>query len=332
VPRDVAVVGVTWDDGTGTGARPQIRVQRDGAWEPWADVDVETCAGCGTGEVRAGTEPVVLTGATRVEARILSTGGSAARAPRLSVIDGTAVVEGDGTAAAAPARTAATTTAGSVGFNAGAAAAVRPVPAGLPGPRISMPAKRAAWRATENRVTARVPRLAPRGVVVHHTAGTNDYTRAQVPAILRGIQRFHSQSRGWSDIGYNALVDRFGGVWEGRRGGIGIPHRGAHAQGVNDLYLGVAYIGDTTRSPATPVAFDTMTDLIAWTSARYGFDLTGTFWSRGVNRPVMIGHGQVNRTSCPGTDLRNRLPQMRTAAQEQAQQYLRISRENAGRG
>ena len=33
-----------------------------------------------------------------------------------------------------------------------------------------------------------------------------------MPALLRGIYAYHTQSRGWSDIGYNFLVDRFGTV------------------------------------------------------------------------------------------------------------------------
>ena len=63
---------------------------------------------------------------------------------------------------------------------------------------------------------------------VHHTVNANNYTAAEVPAILRGIYAYHTQSRGWRDIGYNYLIDRFGRIWEGRYGGITRPVVGAH--------------------------------------------------------------------------------------------------------
>jgi hypothetical protein len=58
-----------------------------------------------------------------------------------------------------------------------------------------------------------------RAVVLHHTASSNDYGPADVPALLRGFYAYHVRSRGWSDVGYNVLVDRFGTAWEGRAGG-----------------------------------------------------------------------------------------------------------------
>ena len=55
---------------------------------------------------------------------------------------------------------------------------------------------------------------------VHHTAETNSYSSAQVPAIIRGIYDYHVNGQEWNDIGYNFLVDRFGRTWEGRYGGV----------------------------------------------------------------------------------------------------------------
>ena len=69
---------------------------------------------------------------------------------------------------------------------------------------------------------------------VHHTVNANGYTKAEVPSILRGIYAYHTQSRGWSDIGYNFLVDRFGRIWEGRFGGVDRPVVGAHTLNYND--------------------------------------------------------------------------------------------------
>ncbi len=94
-----------------------------------------------------------------------------------------------------------------------------------------------------------------RFAIVHHTAGRNDYTRAEAPAIVRGIQLFHVQGNGWNDIGYNFLVDRFGTIYEGRFGGVDRNVIGAHALGFNTGSVGIALLGtygNTKPSPARP--------------------------------------------------------------------------------
>ena len=72
-----------------------------------------------------------------------------------------------------------------------------------------------------------------KAMVVHHTAGSNSYRLADVPGIIRGIWYYHVQSRGWCDIAYNFLVDRYGGIWEGRQGGVTEPIIGGHTYGYN---------------------------------------------------------------------------------------------------
>ena len=88
---------------------------------------------------------------------------------------------------------------------------------------------------------------------VHHTVNANDYTEDQVPAIIRSIYAYHVKSRGWSDIGYNFLVDRFGQIFEGRAGGVAEPIVGAQAVGWNSVSTGIAIIG-TFEQTAPPEA------------------------------------------------------------------------------
>jgi hypothetical protein len=68
------------------------------------------------------------------------------------------------------------------------------------------------------------------------------------PGILRSFYAFHTQSRGWSDLGYNVLVDRFGTAWEGRWGGLDKAVIGSHAGGFNTDTTGISMIGRTTAS------------------------------------------------------------------------------------
>jgi len=111
-------------------------------------------------------------------------------------------------------------------------------PRAAPKPRIK---SRDAWGANERWRDGK-PRLnrTIKQVHVHHTATGNEYSRRDVRALLRGIYRYHTHNLGWSDIGYNFLVDRFGRIWQGRAGGVGRPVRGAHTLGFNETSTGVS--------------------------------------------------------------------------------------------
>ena len=124
---------------------------------------------------------------------------------------------------------------------------------------------RAAWGANEEIVRAR-PSVAPavRLAVVHHTAGTNSYTRAQAAAIVRGIEVYHVQGNGWNDIGYNFLVDRFGTVYEGRGGGVERNVIGAHAEGFNTGTTGIALLGNYTSAVPPLAQQNALARLLAW--------------------------------------------------------------------
>ncbi|HEX7805350.1 MAG TPA: hypothetical protein VF413_04230, partial [Cellulomonas sp.] len=55
------------------------------------------------------------------------------------------------------------------------------------------------------------------GAVVHHTAGSNDYsTVAEAEQQIRNDQSYHINQLGWCDIGYNFIVDKWGNIYEGR--------------------------------------------------------------------------------------------------------------------
>jgi len=148
--------------------------------------------------------------------------------------------------------------------------------------------------------------------VVHHSASSNDYSPAEVPAVLRSIQAYHMDGRGWSDIAYNFVVDKFGGIWEGRGGGIDRPIIGAHSMGFNTNSVGVMVIGDYTAAQPTAAALESVSQVIGWKFALHHVDPAGRvdFTSLGstkyeagvvVNLPRVVGHQNIGLTGCPGS-------------------------------
>ena len=158
-------------------------------------------------------------------------------------------------------------------------------------------------------------------VHVHHTASGNDYSRQDVPALIRSFYRYHTRSLGWSDIGYNFLVDRFGRTWVGRAGGPSRPVRGAHTLGFNHTSVGVAVIGNYDSGAAVDRIVTAIVRLAAWKLDRYGRRPRGRtrVYSHGsdkypkgwVKLKVIDGHRDTNDTACPGDRLYARLPEIR---------------------
>jgi len=169
---------------------------------------------------------------------------------------------------------------------------------------------RSAWNTRGN------PTLSAAGqvqlAVVHHTATSNNYSSAQVPAIIRSMQAYHMDHLGWSDIGYNFVVDRFGVIWEARSGSIGRGVIGAHAGGFNTGSVGVSIIGNYVGvSPSAP-SIESASRVVGWKLATSGVDPRGSgpVTSRGsstipsgqtVHLPRVVGHRDVGATSCPGS-------------------------------
>ena len=179
---------------------------------------------------------------------------------------------------------------------------------------------RSGWHAEDEILRGR-PRYAKSVAfaVVHHTAGSNTYTRAQSPAIVLGIELYHVRANGWNDIGYNFLVDKYGQVFEGRAGGIERNVIGAHAGGFNTGSVGVALIGNYTAAGITPAARLALVNLLAWRLDVAHVDPLSTLsWRSGGNaeyprgRPVTLraisGHRDTGYTSCPGASLYAKLP------------------------
>jgi len=170
-----------------------------------------------------------------------------------------------------------------------------------------------SWRRSEPSYSSTL-----KAGILHHTAGSNSYTREQSPAVLRGDYYYHTKVNGWSDLGYNYVVDRYGTIYEGRYGGITSNVLGAHAGGFNTSTFGVSIMGDFTDGMPPKAARDAVVRLVAWRQDLAGIDPLGTTvltsagssrYSAGVQVRLntLAGHRDVSATACPGDAL---YPQM----------------------
>jgi N-acetylmuramoyl-L-alanine amidase len=292
-PRRFSLVGLRWRGR----AEPQVavRVRREGrGWSRWVGLDshAEHRPDARTGErsARGASSPLWVGAADWVQYR------STRRLPGLRLhfvrVRGTAPV---------------------------ARAAQEPQPGIVP---------RADWGASQC-----PPRSAPdygevKAAYIHHTVSLNDYSPEEAPGIVLAICRYHRNSNGWNDIGYNFLVDRYGVIYEGRAGGIGEAVVGAQAQGFNSQTTGVASIGDHSSVQVTPETLAAAARLIRWKLPLHAAATSGkvTLVSAGgsasrypagarVSVERVLGHRDTNHTSCPGDAAYAQLPQLRAMVQ-----------------
>jgi hypothetical protein len=301
-PRRFDMVGLRWEGGDGV--RAQVRVRRRGGdWSGWLPLHANGDHGPDEGAVPAGTEPAFTGTADELQLRLQGRlRGLRARFVR-----------------ALPAASLARRAARRL---RGRARASQATPA-TPFPLIT----RDQWGAA-----AVPPRTDPEyGAVelafVHHTVTANDYGPEDSAAIVLGIARYHRDSNGWNDIGYNFLVDRYGQIFEGRAGGIDEPVVGAQAQGYNSVSTGIACLGTFESVAMTDAGMKSLARVIGWKLSVHGVPVQGevTVISAGgadnrysAGTPVTLqrisGHRDGDATSCPGTTLYGQLAALRTAA------------------
>lgn len=165
------------------------------------------------------------------------------------------------------------------------------------------------------------------GIVIHHTAGSNDYSEEEAAGIIRGIYSYHAQTMGWCDIGYHALADKYGNLYEGRSGGLNKDVIGAHAGGFNENTWAISMVGNyQTQQPSTEM-LESVGKLAGWRAKVAGIDPKGsnTHRSEGtqftqfpagttVDLPNIFAHRDVGLTECPGDYAYAKLDTIRTIA------------------
>lgn len=313
-PTPFSMVAVTGSDLEGTSARLRAR-RADGSWGPWYhterfELGSEDVEGRGT----HGTDPVYVGPTTAVQIALTRP----ANAPVTTEPPETGLEAGrDLGYVPANAEPPLTQTMSAILITPPAAPADTqwtPPTANLaPGQPPSI-ISRAQWGAGSGyRCGGPSYGEGVRAAVVHHTATGNDYAPEDSAAIIRSIYAYHTMTLGWCDIAYNALVDKYGQVFEGRAGGVTKDVMGAHTGGFNRDVWGVSMIGDFENIPPPDIMVRTVGRLLGWRLSLDRVDPLGTvrLQSAGGSNtvfpagatptlPEIFAHRDVGNTECPG--------------------------------
>lgn len=339
----LGTIGVTWDRGPVVAEEDltvSVRTQRNGVWSRWQQIQYDPAHGPDPSSpegarARPGTDELVVGRVDRVQVAALTPTGRTPRGMALTVVDpgvtpsagreapaiDTAATDADASLTSARFATSEDTgeTEPEVPFD--------PAPDGIEDPAATPVAttavtakprifSRSQWGANERLRDGTSLRY---GQVftgfVHHTVNANNYTRRQVPALLRGVYAYHTQSRGWSDIGYNYVVDRFGRIWEGRYGGVDRPVVGAHTLDYNEYSFAMSALGNFDKVRPPQAMIDAYSRLFAWKLSLHGISSASTAQGVGADTLAAInGHRDAGTTACPGKYLYRRLADIRTGA------------------
>lgn len=125
--------------------------------------------------------------------------------------------------------------------------------------------------------------MTPTEIIVHHSAG-DDSSLNDTAA----IRKYHKETLGWSDIGYNCLVEKVGIEYEalfGRPWDI----KGAHTIGHNDHSLGICFVGNFELYEMPRQQLEVGAKVIRLWQSLYKIPKTAVF-----------KHSDFNDTLCPG--------------------------------
>lgn len=303
-----SLVGVTWKyDPKVTDTIIKVRAQSSaGRWGDWTEAEIEDAAqnpDADSGAVLRGGTVALWTGpSTGVEAELVTRSGAEPTDVTLDLVDpGTSPADGS-------------LTTPEIQDTANAAAAMPPV------------YSREQWGADDS-IRTWGPEYAPtiKVATVHHTTDSNNYTADEVPAMIRSIYRYHTVNRGWGDIGYNVIADKFGRLWEGRYGGLASTVVGAHVGGFNTGNFGVSMLGDYDAVDPPKPMINAVAAVIGWKFSLYGVNPQGStvLTSGGTPRyaagtkvptPTIVSHRDLGSTVCPGRYIYSRLGEIRAAA------------------
>lgn len=153
---------------------------------------------------------------------------------------------------------------------------------------------------------------------IHHGASSNNYTDGA--SVVRSYWSFHVNSRGWKDLGYTYLVDKFGNLYMGRYN-PNWPAQdilGAHTGVANPNSFAICCVGDFASTTLPPVALEKIYKLLAYKLDLRGMNPIGTGFIHSKTIDIISGHRDAPNasTTCPGNGMYGLLSQIRTRVKD----------------
>lgn len=173
------------------------------------------------------------------------------------------------------------------------------------------------WRAGLPNPKQKAVYTKPEHIIIHHSAGSNSNTNHL--NTIRNIYLYHTQSKGWNDIGYNYVIARDGTIYDGRDN-QGIYEEdfilGAHFCGKNSNTMGVSILGTYTNEAPTKESIFSLKKIISWKLLKDSLNPLDSFLhpkygSNGYMLAVISGHRNGCATECPGEILYLLIPDLR---------------------
>lgn len=145
-------------------------------------------------------------------------------------------------------------------------------------------------------------------IVIHHTAleeASGDWAKS-----VRDVWKYHAETRGWKDIGYNYLIDPNGVIYEGRYGGEFVT--AGHTYDHNVGTVGISMLGNYETRELSPEAEASLNKLLEYLLERYKLDVSSVYRDyMGTYAKTITGHRDWAVTACPGTNVYNEISPMR---------------------
>lgn len=132
-------------------------------------------------------------------------------------------------------------------------------------------------------------------IVIHHTG----FPGEDKDSTVSEIHKFHQETNGWAGAGYHYLIRKNGIIEQGRRPDM----VGAHALHYNKTSIGICLAGNFDIGTPTRAQMASVQELTLWLCKKYKIDPD--------KKGAILGHRDLNDTSCPGDNLYQDLDEIR---------------------